>query len=263
MRFRSPHSFLEHDGPIPFAHRGGAGDEPENTMPAFEAAVRLGYRYLETDVHLTSDGVVLAFHDDRLDRVTDQRGRIDELPWSEVARARVAGREPIPLLVDLLTAWPGIRLNIDTKSDRVVEPLMRILREHSALDRVCIGSFSDARLSRIRREFGDAVCTSMGPRAVARLRGASFGLGSPAPAGNCLQVPVSARGVPVADARFIRKAHELGYPVHIWTVDEPEEMHRLLDLGADGIMTDRPALLLEVLSSRDDRMDDRGDNGHR
>ena len=87
-------AFLDHPGPIAFAHRGGAGDWPENTMPAFAGAVALGYRYVETDVHVTADGVLLAFHDDRLDRVTDRAGVVRELPWSEVRQARVDGSSP-------------------------------------------------------------------------------------------------------------------------------------------------------------------------
>ena len=98
----SPWPFLDHPGPLAFAHRGGAGEWPENTMPAFEHAVGLGYRYVETDVHATADGVLVAFHDDALDRVTDRTGKIADLPWSYVAEARVDGREPIPRLDDLL-----------------------------------------------------------------------------------------------------------------------------------------------------------------
>src|SRR5213078_954322 len=108
------------EGPIAFAHRGGASDHPENTLPAFQHAIDLGYRYLETDVHATADGVVVAFHDTTLDRVTDHIGRIAELPWSVVREARVAGTEPIPLLEDLLAAWPEARINIDPKVDAVV-----------------------------------------------------------------------------------------------------------------------------------------------
>jgi glycerophosphoryl diester phosphodiesterase len=101
--------FLEHDGPLAFAHRGGAAGGLENSMAAFGRAVDLGYRYLETDVHATADGVLLAFHDSTLDRLTDRRGRVARLPWSEVSRARIGGVEPIPLLEDLLEAWPDIR----------------------------------------------------------------------------------------------------------------------------------------------------------
>src|SRR5947199_3735173 len=120
--------YLDHPGPIPFAHRGGASDHPENTLAAFQAAVDLGYRYLETDVHVTSDGVLLAFHDNVLDRVTDRTGRVDQLPWSTVQQAKVDGREPIPLLEDLLGTWPDLRVNIDPKHDGAVFALAEVLQ---------------------------------------------------------------------------------------------------------------------------------------
>ncbi len=247
---RPVHPYLDHVGPIPFAHRGGAGDWPENSLEAFSQAVNLGFRYVETDAHVTADGVVIAFHDDHLDRVTDRTGLIAELPWSEVSEARIDGIAPIPLLEDLLTTWPELRINIDPKHDEVVEPLAALLRNARALDRVCIGSFSDRRIEEFRDRFGEAVCTSMGPRSVAKLRASSFGLGRSRPADNCVQVPTHAGKVPLVDRRFLRRAHRLGLPVHIWTIDEPDEMRRLLELGVDGIMTDRPAVLKKVLQSR-------------
>ena len=119
----SPWPFLDHPGVLAFAHRGGASDQPENTMPAFEHAVSMGYRYLETDVHRTSDGVLLAFHDDQLDRVTDGHGVVADLPYRSVRTALVDGREPIPLLEDLLGAFPDVRGNIDPKHDGAVDAL--------------------------------------------------------------------------------------------------------------------------------------------
>jgi glycerophosphoryl diester phosphodiesterase len=247
-----PHrcTFLDHPGPVPFAHRGGAGDWAENTMPAFAGAVALGYRYVETDVHVTADGVVLAFHDDRLDRVTDREGAISDLPWSEVRRALVDGREPIPQLEELLATWPDLRINIDPKHDAVVEPLATVLTRTGSVERVCIGSFSDRRIDRLRAMLGPALCTSLGPAAVARLRAASYGIGHRRPDGCCVQVPPQAKGVTIVDDRFLRTAHELDLPVHVWTIDEPEEMERLLELGVDGIMTDRPSVLRDVLRRR-------------
>ena len=184
----APWAFHDHAGPLAFAHRGGAGDWPENTMPAFEHAVGLGYRYLETDVHATADGVLLAFHDDRLDRVTDRTGEIATLPHAVVAEARVDGREPIPLLEDLLGAFPEARVNIDPKHDDSVEPLIEVLERTNAVDRVCIGSFSDARLRTLRARLGPGLCTSMGPKEVARLRlDALSGRVHPTPSG-CVQV---------------------------------------------------------------------------
>lgn len=241
--------FLDHPGPIPFAHRGGAGEWPENTMPAFEGAVALGYRYVETDVHVTADGVLLAFHDDRLDRVTDASGVVVDLRWSSVAKARVDGREPIPRLVDLLTTWPDLHVNIDPKHDAAVEPLAEVIAGTGAIDRVCVGSFSDRRIARLRAMLGTRLCTAMGPGAVARLRAASFGWPH-TPAQDCAQVPMRQGRFPIVDERFVGAAHRLGVPVHVWTVDDPDAMDTLLDMGVDGIMTDRPAVLKEVLQRR-------------
>ncbi|HEX7095186.1 MAG TPA: glycerophosphodiester phosphodiesterase family protein, partial [Acidimicrobiales bacterium] len=110
------HAFLDHPGPLAFAHRGGAGVNPENTWAAFDHAVSLGYRYLETDVRVTSDGVVVAFHDPTLDRVTDRTGAIARRPWVEVRRARIAGKHEPVRLDDLLAAYPDVRVNIDPKT---------------------------------------------------------------------------------------------------------------------------------------------------
>lgn len=243
-------AFLDWDAPIPFAHRGGASEAPENTMPAFEHAVRLGYRYVETDVHVTSDGVLLAFHDDVLDRVTDGTGRIDQLPWSAVQKAKVDGREPIPLFEDLLGTWPELRVNIDPKHDGAVPALVDALQRCNAIDRVCVGAFSDRRLARVRSLLGPRVCTSLGPRSIARLRTATFGVPSGRFFAPCAQVPTGARGVTLVDARFVTGAHKRGIDIHVWTIDDRDEMVRLLDLGVAGIMTDRPAVLREVLESR-------------
>lgn len=246
----SPWPFLDHPGPLAFAHRGGAGDWPENTMPAFEGAVALGYRYVETDAHVTADGVCLAFHDDRLDRVTDRSGVIAELTYAEVRQARVDGREPIPLLEDLIGSFPDVRVNIDPKHDAAVDPLAAVIERTGAIDRVCVGSFSDQRITRLCGALGPRLCTSLGPKAIARLRGGSFGLPAGRIDGGCAQVPHAYKGVAVTDRRFVERAHAAGLQVHVWTIDDPTEMHELLDLGVDGIMTDRPAVLRDVLRSR-------------
>ena len=242
----SPWPFLDHPGPLAFAHRGGADDAPENTLRAFASAVALGYRYLETDAHLTADGVVVAFHDDRLDRVTDRAGVIAELPWSAVAEARVGG-EAIPTLEELLVTFPDARINIDPKHDAVVEPLAALLRQLGAVDRVGIGSFSSRRLARMRALCGPNLVTSVGPSEIARLRVAPFGRF----AARCAQVPVGRGRLVIVDRRFLATCHRRGMQVHVWTIDDPAEMHRLLDLGVDGLMTDRPAVLKQVLVERD------------
>lgn len=215
-------------------------------MPAFEDAVELGYRYVETDVQVTADGVLVAFHDDDLQRTCGRPGRISMLPWSEVREARVDGRAPIPLLDELLETWPDLRVNIDCKTDAAVVALAATLRRHDALDRVCVGAFSDRRLTRLRALLGERLCTSLGPRAVATLR-----FGRPVRAvGHAAQVPIRQGRVVVTEPGFVDRAHRLGMHVHVWTVDDPDEIGRLLDLGVDGIMTDRPAVLREVFERR-------------
>ena len=240
--------FLDWPHPIPFAHRGGAGEWPENTMLAFASAVGLGYRYLETDVHVTSDGVLVTFHDDVLDLVTDLTGPIAERPWSEVRRARVQG-EPIPLLEDVLGTWPEARVNIDAKSEGAVPAVAEALDRTGAHARVCIGSFIDRRVDRLRELTGGRVCTWMGRGQILRLRLASLGLPGTTFA-PCAQVPVRHGRVPVVDRLLVGAAHRRGVAVQVWTVDDRAEMERLLDLGVDGILSNRPTLLKEVLVAR-------------
>jgi glycerophosphoryl diester phosphodiesterase len=246
-------AFLDGPSPLAFAHRGGAIEHLENSMPAFEACVALGYRYLETDVRATADGVLVAFHDSNLERTTGRAGRLEQLPWSEVATARIGGREPLVRLEDLLGAWPDVRFNLDIKAAGVLAPLVRLVRRMKVADRLCLASFSDARLAAARRLFGPAMCTSLGPRGVAALRLSSY---SPRAAGlvrinaGCAQVPLHLGGRALVDERFVTAAHARGLQVHVWTVDTEEEATTLLDLGVDGIMTDRPAMLREVLEKR-------------
>lgn len=250
--------FFANDGrPLAFAHRGGALMPAnlgiENTMVAFESAVAQGFRYVETDVHATSDGVLLAFHDSTLDRVTDLSGPVSDLPYARVRRARIGGREPIPRLADVLASWPELRVNIDCKSRQAIEPLARLVREQRAWDRVCLASFSPWRLSRLRDRLAPRVATSYGVPGVATLRLAPLsGLRRLALAegGVAAQVPVTSRGIPLVTAQFVERAHELRKHVHVWTVDDAAEMERLLDLGVDGIMTDRTDVLREVYGAR-------------
>jgi len=240
------HPYLEWDGPIPFAHRGGASDVPENTMPAFQYAVDAGYRYVETDVQVTADGVLVAFHDNDLSRTCGRSGRISDLPWSTVKSALVDGAAPIPLLEDMLATWPDLRVNIDCKTDTAVAALVAALTRCDALDRVCVGAFSDKRMRKLKALLGDKLCTALAPMGVASLR---FARPRRAEA-NAAQVPVSQGPLTVVNEKFLAKAQALGIKVHVWTIDEPVEMHRLLDLGVDGIMTDKPLVLKDVFETR-------------
>ncbi|MEU6008744.1 glycerophosphodiester phosphodiesterase [Streptomyces sp. NPDC047453] len=245
------HPYLDHPGPIPFAHRGGAADGLENTVAQFRHAAGLGYRYMETDVHATADGRLVAFHDATLDRVTDGAGRIADLPWEDVRQARVAGREPVPLFAELLENFPEVRWNVDVKAEPALRPLLDLIERTNAWDRVCVGSFSEARVVRAQRLAGPRLATSYGTRGVLALRLRSWGLPAvPRRSAVAAQVPVSQYGVPVVDRRFVRTAHARGLHVHVWTINEPALMHRLLDLGVDGIMTDHIDTLRKVMEDR-------------
>jgi glycerophosphoryl diester phosphodiesterase len=248
--------FLDHPRPAAFAHRGGASHHPENSWVAFEHAVKLGYAYLETDARATSDGKLMAFHDRTLDRVTDATGPINARSYREVSAMRIAGAEPIPLIEDLIGAWPDVRWNIDLKDVPGISLLPEVLRRTGAWDRVCITSFSGARLRSARDLLDQPVAMAASPAAVAGLRcnvGTSaswpqlrmFGSFLSRAWVRCAQVPAS-----VATSAFVHRAHALGLDVHVWTVNDPAEMIRFLDLGADGIMTDDIETLRDVLIGR-------------
>ena len=278
-------AFLDAPGPLAFAHRGGAAHAPENSWRAFEHAVGLGYRYLETDLQATADGVLVAFHDKTLTRVCGQDGRVCRLSYAELSAARIDGTEPIPVLEDLLTAWPGIRFNLDVKDVPAIAPLPEVLRRTNAWDRVCLVSFSASRLRATRRALGRPVCMAASPLGTAVVRfggprgrhdkrgpgrgqgpvtkervlepsGGFRGVGPPGqhwPLTDwltrsgvcCVQVPAS-----MATPSFMGRSHALGLQVHAWTVNDEPTMQRLLDLGVDGIMTDETVALRDVLTAR-------------
>jgi glycerophosphoryl diester phosphodiesterase len=247
------YAYLDAARPIPFAHRGGAAVGDENSMAAFGRAVDAGYLYLETDVHATSDGVPVVFHDDTTDRLLGRPGRIEDLAWADLMSMRVNGAAVVPTLAELLDAWPDCRLNIDLKADSSVDPTIEAIWKTNARDRVLLASFSDRRIRWARRVCGPRLATSLGQREVAALRFASLhgrGLAGFVPSVAAAQVPVRYAGIRVVDARFVRHAHRLGMQVHVWTIDDPAEMHELLDLGVDGIMTDRIDVLRAVLTER-------------
>ena len=246
-----------HDQPgtvLAFAHRGGAFHPEieglENTLHAFKHAVDLGYDYLETDVHVTRDGVLLAFHDSVLDRVTDATGKIADSTYAEVQLALVGGSERVPTLAELFDAFPQARFNIDVKALGAVAALARFLDDRQAWDRVCVGSFSGRRLRRFRRLTRGRVVTSASPGEVAAYRLL------PSPVARLLtrrrpqvlQVPHRAGRVTIVTPGLVRRAHRAGLHVHVWTIDDPDEMQALLDRGVDGLMTDRTDILRAVLT---------------
>jgi glycerophosphoryl diester phosphodiesterase len=249
------HPYL--DGPFPraFAHRGWHLDEltgMENSLAAFRRAVAEGYRYLETDVRATRDGVVVVLHDPTLDRTTDGCGVVEQLDWAAVRTARVGGRELVCRLADLLEELPQVLLNVDVKADTAVTPVLELLQSTDQWHRVCLASFSESRLQRLRAAAGSQLLTSMGTASVVALRLCSvlpLPCGSPI-RGGLAQLPVRRYGIPVVDRMVVRYAHHHGLEVHAWTVDRAEEMATLLDLGVDGLVTDRPDVLRDVLRAR-------------
>jgi glycerophosphoryl diester phosphodiesterase len=250
---------LDGRGPLAFAHRGGAYHPEieglENTLAAFRHAVALGYEYLETDVHATRDGVLLAFHDTVLDRVTDRAGEIASLTHAEVREALVGGREAVPMLADLFEAFPHARFNIDIKSEGAVAPLADFITARRAWDRVLVGSFSRRRTGRFRELTGGRVPTCANPVEVALFRLLPSGRLASLLTGRrsaVLQIPHRRGRVTIATAGVVRRAHAAGRHVHVWTIDDAEEMRELLDRGVDGLFTDRTDILKAVLTERDE-----------
>jgi glycerophosphoryl diester phosphodiesterase len=251
-------AFLTHEHPLRFAHRGSRVLWPENTMVAFQGAVDLGYRYLETDVHATHDNRVVVFHDDRLERLTDGTGPVSQKDWAEVKGLDAAANfKPsdgyplrgtgvrIPLLEEVLGAFPEALLNIDLKQPGIEHMVAGEVARLGVEDRVLIGSFRDRRVRRFRIASKGLVATSAGKREVARALSAAA-LGRQVGGGaDALQVPIR-----TVSRRLVDAAHRGGLQVHVWTVNEPDAMRRLLDLGVDGIITDRPDLLNDVVAER-------------
>lgn len=256
------HPYLATAEPIAFAHRGGAAEAPENTIEAFTHAAELGYRYLETDAQLSADGIPVAFHDDRIDRVSAREGALNELTWDQLSELVIhpeAGGGRLATIEQLLADFPDMRFNIDLKTAEVVDPVLEVLVAADALDRVCIASFVDRRLAAARDRLGHDACVSQGPidtmiTLAAGVTGNSYG----PTRGRPLQLPDTLGRAPMPFSRIIAAAKQNGSPVHVWTVDDRARMHELLDLGVDGIMTDRPTVLRDVLIERGQWA---GDNG--
>jgi len=235
-------------------------------MVAFQGAVQLGYRYLETDLRTTRDGIMVTIHDETLDRISDGSGPVGALTLAELKRLDAGYRfSPdggqtfpfrgkgitVPTLAEVTQAFPDICLNLDIKQKEppLVEALATFIEEQDAHDRILAGSFHDRILKEFRRRTGGRVATSAAGWEARlfwlanRLRLTRF----LRLAYDALQVPARQGLLSVVDRRFVQAAHRLGIQVHVWTVDESEEIPRLLNLGVDGLMSDRPDLLLDVL----------------
>ena len=265
----SQRPFLQGTWPLAFAHRGGSLLWPENTMAAFRGAVEMGYRYLETDLHATRDGALALIHDDTLERTTDGRGPVWEHTLAELKRFDAGyhfspdgGRTypyrgqdvTVPTLEEALEAFPEVRINVEIKQEQppAVGAVAEFIERRGCQERLLVASFRDRVVKEFRRRSGGRVATSAAQREAFR-----FWLASRLRLERFLRVPYDALQVParygaltIVDRRFVEAAHNRGLQVHVWTVDEPAEMRRLLELGVDGLMSDRPDLLLEVVGGR-------------
>jgi len=234
--------------PVAFAHRGGAllpaNVGIENTLRAFRNAVNLGYTYLETDAHASRDGVLYAFHDANLQRMTGRSARISELTSDEIDTLRVGGREPLPRIPDLVEEFPDCFFSIDIKADDAVELAIDEFTRLGVTDRLLIGAFDHRRIRRLRAGL-PGVFSALSRREVATMLA-----GGPVPPRTCASVPLYSRGVRVITPRFLARAKRRSIPVYAWTIDAADEMTRLLDAGVDGIMADQIDHLKEVLLAR-------------
>ena len=232
---------------LAFAHRGGNEFAPENSFRAFKSAVDIGYKYLETDVHLTKDGFLIAFHDDTLDRVTDKSGLIRDLTLSEVKKAKIAGTDEIPLLSELLNSFTDCFFNIDCKVDETVQPLINLINNKDFINRVCIGSFSQKRINFIRKSLGKDVKTSMGPAEVILSKFLSYTSLGYNFKSSYTSIPIKRYGINLLDERNINYLKSNNQKVIAWTINDEDQMKMLINIGVDGIMTDNLTLLKKVL----------------
>lgn len=249
------------------AHRGASLARPANTMPAFAAAVAEGADVIETDVHWTADGVLVVAHDPVVETVSDGCGRIDEMTFQALRELDFGYRfSPdggqtypfrgkgvmIPTFLELLHAWPNVRVNVDLKPKRARVPaFLEVVDQASAFDRVTLASFHHRTLAEARSRCPKLATSASTREVVEFLAGiptwkARLGLGRKVPY-VALQVPNKAYGRTVVDARFVRRARAIGVEVHVWTVDDPDEMRRLIALGVDGIVTNSPSTLRKIV----------------
>lgn len=251
---RQRHPYFDNGGkPVALAHRGFSLEGLENSMKAFQAAIDLGYTYLETDAHGTLDGVAVALHDDTLDRTTDATGPVADLPWATVKTARIGGVEPVPRLEDVLGTWPHAKVNIDVKGNSGIVPIAQAIEKTNSHDRVCLGSFSVKRRRETVKLLSKPVAMPAAQReVVAWLLGVWVDANPESSLGevDALQIPWRRGNVPILGPKHIEAAHKAGREVHVWTVNERDEMIHLLDMGVNGLVSDRADILKEVLVER-------------
>ena len=242
------HPYLNQSGVSISAHRGGSEEAPENTLESFSYAIGLGSSYIETDVQLSADGIPYIFHDDDLSRLLNMEVKFNSLHSDQIEKLKLFESYQIPKLETALTQFPNALFQIDLKTDEVALPAMKVIENLNAFDRICIASFSSNRLQKVRKKFPDT-CLSMGPKEILKLLLASFGLYNKTIYGDCLQVPIYHYGIKLVTRRFVKYVQSIGLKIHVWTINDENTMRKLIDLGVDGIITDKPKLLKKLLST--------------
>jgi glycerophosphoryl diester phosphodiesterase len=250
------------DAPLPrvFAHRGlaaGSPDRPEvpeNSLLAFEQAIALGVMFIETDVHATSDGIAVISHDPDLSRLTGLPGKVSDFSLDELSKLELGSGQHFCSLTEALTRFPSARFNIDIKSPDAVGPTVDAIATAKAEGRVLVTSFSDARRRAAMRRL-PGVATSSGAFLFAvALFSAKFGATAFVRrilrSVDAVQVPERALGMQITTSRVIARLHAAHVEVHIWTINDPATMNALLDLGVDGLVTDRADIAIEVIRAR-------------
>ena len=241
-------SYLNYSGVAVLAHRGGSFESFENTIESFYYSQSLGCKFIETDVQISSDGIPYIFHDETLTRLLGKNDVFSNLDSSEIEDLRIFESHKIPRLDETLQTFPDMCFQIDVKTDEVAMPALEVIHKCRAEDRVCIASFNSPRLSRVNSKYPE-ICLSMGPNEVSKMLLSSFGLYKKTIIGDCLQVPMYYYGIKVVTKRFVDFVHSKGLKICVWTINDEKTFKKLIDIGVDGIITDKPKLLFQVLNS--------------
>ena len=242
--------YLNYNGLAVMAHRGGSLEAPENTIESFKYAIEIGSDIIETDIQLSSDGVPYIFHDDDLKRIPGIEKNFNDLLASEIDELNIFGDFKIPTLEETLKQFPDTKFQIDFKTDEVVDPAIEIINKLPHVKKnLCVASFSSQRLQKIKSKLSD-VTYSMGPHEVLKLLLKSFGIYRGEVGGDCLQIPIYRYGIKIVTKRFVDFCKRENIKISVWTINSTEEMDYLIDLDVDGIITDKPKALINLLASR-------------
>lgn len=239
--------YLNYSGLAVLAHRGGSIESYENTLASFAYAQSIGCKYIETDVQVSLDGIPYIFHDESLERITGIKSIFSSITSSEIDKIRIFKDHPIPKLDTALKEFPELFFQIDLKTDLVAIPALEVIKKNNAEKRVCIASFNSNRLKQVKENYPE-MCLSMGPKEVAKLLLASFGLFKGEIPGDCLQVPIYSHGIKVVTKRFIKFVQSKNLKIMVWTINDKKTLKKLINMNVDGIITDTPKLLTELLN---------------